>query len=401
MECTPDWNSGAQITRVVLDNEPDPDKSEPATKWDKHGKLPFINYTHTDLYQKSSSGKLQLNKDTYNPGEPIQVTVKGLNSSAYSDAFVGIYSIAFPTSAYNDLGNWCYVGSGTHDRPYADPSAIETVYLDAKSYKTSNPQILAEGTYEVKLFSNDNSGQVLDSLTFQVANPKIIKAVYADDWVDVSVIGYVEEDAWVGLYPNGSNGSISSPSIAWHYASQEITSRQNYGFVHYVTHIRFDISSANISNPAAYQVVLFTGDNYNQASVKQIAATYQPIEVMTKFTSINFGDCKISTGGVAKYGIGDEIRINYSGVTNKDAWIGLYHENVTNYNPCTTGMWVYVMNGKQWKIYGEYWIKMPSNGTVCLHANIMDVDTGTIRNTPVGNYKLILFEDADIRLLRM
>ncbi len=394
VECTADWNSGVQITRIVLENEPEPDKSEPARRWTKHGKLPFINYTYTDLYHKSSAGKLQLNKSTYNPGEPIQVTVKGLNSSVYSDAYVAIYSMAFPAPGYNALSNWCYVGSGTHDRPEKVPSATETVYLDAKTYKTSSPQVLPVGTYKIMLYSDDDNGQILDSLTFQVANPQISKVVYANNWVDVTVNGYVEEDAWVGLYPNGTTGSISSPSIAWHYASKEFTSRQNYGDLQYVAHIRFDISSANISNPTAYQVVLFIGDNYNQASVKRIAATYQHIDVMTKYTAVNYGNYKISTGNVLKYGIGDEIRIDFSGVTDKDAWIGLYPENVTNYNSCTTGMWVYTATGNQWGMNGAYWDKIPKNGTVYLHANYLDVDTGTIRDTPVGNYKLVLFGDG-------
>ena len=71
VECTPNWNSGVQITRVVLDSEPLPDESEPARKWDSHGKLPFISYTDDDLYQTSASGRLQLNKSVYNPGEQI------------------------------------------------------------------------------------------------------------------------------------------------------------------------------------------------------------------------------------------------------------------------------------------------------------------------------------------
>lgn len=172
VECARQWNSGAQITRVVLDGEPAPDESEPATKWTSHGKLPFLDYTYTDLYHKSSTGKLQLSKSTYNPGEPIQVTVKGLNSASYFGAYVSIYSTSFPTPDYNNLRNWCYVGSGTHDIPSAAPSAIETVYLDAKIYSGSKPQPLPAGTYTIQLYSSDSGGQVIDSLTFYVANPQ-------------------------------------------------------------------------------------------------------------------------------------------------------------------------------------------------------------------------------------
>ena len=57
-------------------------------------------------------------------------------------------------------------------------------------------------------------------------------------------------------------------------------------------------------------------------------------------------------------------------------------------------MWVYTATGNQWGMNGAYWDKIPKNGTVYLHANYLDVDTGTIRDTPVGNYKLVLFGDG-------
>ena len=392
IECTPKWNSGVQITRVVLDSEPLPDESEPARKWDSHGKLPFISYTCDNLYQTSTSGRLQLNKSVYHPGEPIRITVKGLSGDNYLDAHVAVYSTAFPTSSDNSLNNWCYVGSGTHDRE-DPPGAIATVYLDAKSYLLDHPQILSPGTYQVKLFADDGNTQAIDTLTFQVVYPQISKALYADGLIDVTIDGYIEEDAWIGLYQNGTTGSDSSPSILWHYATKEVTSRRNYGDLHYVTHLRFDASDAKISIPSAYQVVLYLDEGYNSAATKQLAATYQHTDILTQYTAASASGSGINIGPTV-YEMEDEIKIDFYGVTNKDAWIGLYPAGTTNYNPCSTGMWVYTSTGTQWAMYAEYSSAFPANGTVYLHANVVDVNTGSLGNTPLGYYKLVLFGDS-------
>ena len=392
VECTSDWNSGVQITRVVLTNEPEADLSEPATRWEGHGQLPFISYTCDNLYQTSTSGRLQLNKSVYHPGEPIRITVKGLSGDNYLDAHVAVYSTAFPTSSDNSLNNWCYVGSSTHDRE-DPPGAIATVYLDAKSYLLDHPQILSPGTYQVKLFADDGNTQAIDTLTFQVVYPQISKALYADGLIDVTIDGYIEEDAWIGLYQNGTTGSDSSPSILWHYATKEVTSRRNYGDLHYVTHLRFDASDAKISIPSAYQVVLYLDEGYNSVATKQLAATYQHTDILTQYTAASASGSGINIGPTV-YEMEDEIKIDFYGVTNKDAWIGLYPAGTTNYNPCSTGMWVYTSTGTQWSMYAEFSSAFPANGTVYLHANVVDVDTGSLRNTPLGNYKLVLFGDS-------
>ena len=57
-------------------------------------------------------------------------------------------------------------------------------------------------------------------------------------------------------------------------------------------------------------------------------------------------------------------------------------------------MWVYTSTGTQWSMYAEFSSAFPANGTVYLHANVVDVDTGSLRNTPLGNYKLVLFGDS-------
>ena len=109
VECTPDWNSGVQISRVIMNGDPSTDKSDRAKKWTGHGELPFIKYTYNNMYKTSSKGMLQLNKSSYSPGEQIRITVKGLGNSSYDNAFISMYSTRFPTETYNSLNNWCYI----------------------------------------------------------------------------------------------------------------------------------------------------------------------------------------------------------------------------------------------------------------------------------------------------
>ena len=255
------------------------------------------------------------------------------------------------------------------------------------------PQILPPGTYQVKLFADDEGTQAIDTLTFQVVYPEISKALYADGLIDVTIDGYIEENAWIGLYQNGTTGSDTTPSLLWHYATKEVTSRRNYGELHYVAHLRFDASDAKISTPSAYQVVLYLDEGYNSVATKQLAATYQHTDILTQYTAASASGSGIHIGPTV-YEMEEEIKIDFFGVANKDAWIGLYPASTTNYNPCSTGMWVYTSTGTQWAMYAEYSSAFPANGTVYLHANVVDVNTGSLRNTPMGYYKLVLFGDS-------
>ena len=163
--------------------------------------------------------------------------------------------------------------------------------------------------------------------------------------------------------------------------------------MHYVTHLRFDASDAKISTPSAYQVVLYLDEGYNSVATKQLAATYQHTDILTQYTAASASGIGIHIGPTV-YEMEEEIKIDFFGVTNKDAWIGLYPASTTNYNPCSTGMWVYTSTGTQWAMYAEYSSAFPANGTVYLHANVVDVNTGSLGNTPLGYYKLVLFGDS-------
>ncbi len=271
VECTPIWNNGVQITKVVLDHENQSDFSEPATEWDKHGLLPFISYVY-DTIEPQSNNKLQLDKRVYNPGEQIQVTLKGLNSSEYADAYVSIYMAGFPNYQNGYLNNWCYVNTGDHTVSKSAPKSIETVYLDAASYILDERQPLTGGTYKVVLFAG-TSGGVLAEVEFEICDPKINEAVYADGWIEVRISGHIEEDAWVGLYSKelNANPSSSNPSLAWHYALPEVTNRKIFYGSYRYTRIRFDVSKLNLTNLKDYKIILFIDDNYQQVSDRNIA----------------------------------------------------------------------------------------------------------------------------------
>lgn len=55
-------------------------------------------------------------------------------------------------------------------------------------------------------------------------------------------------------------------------------------------------------------------------------------------------------------------------------------------------MWVYAKTSKQWKLQNAD--NVLRSGAVHLHANVMDVDTGTVFRTQPGSYKLVLFLDG-------
>ena len=68
------------------------------------------------------------------------------------------------------------------------------------------------------LYPDGGSGSI-DKITFEVKYPTINKACYSEGSVDVSINGYVNESAWVGLYYNSTTDFQSIKSLAWHYAN--------------------------------------------------------------------------------------------------------------------------------------------------------------------------------------
>ncbi|WP_320982421.1 hypothetical protein, partial [Parabacteroides goldsteinii] len=194
VECTPKRSMGVQITRVVTVNEPEPSESEYATRWEQHGKLPFIDYKYSSMEPTSKHNNLRLNKHTYAPGEPIRIT---LNRSITLDknAIVAVYSTTFPTMISNDLNNWCYFGSGTKNVPSRAATKGETVTLEAKSYRNGTVALPSPGIYKICLHENDRTGVVIDEIEFQVVSPKITQAHYSDGWLEVRISGYTEETA--------------------------------------------------------------------------------------------------------------------------------------------------------------------------------------------------------------
>ena len=55
-------------------------------------------------------------------------------------------------------------------------------------------------------------------------------------------------------------------------------------------------------------------------------------------------------------------------------------------------MWVYALTGTRWGLSVANTVSR--NGTVYLHAQVLDVNTGTFRYTPIGEYKIVLFSDG-------
>lgn len=393
VECAPERSMGVQITRVVTVNEPKPAESEYATKWELHGKLPFIDYKYSSMEHISKRYNLRLNKHTYAPGEPIRITLDR-SITLDQNAIVAVYSTVFPTMSSNDLNNWCYFGSGTKDAPSRAATKGKTVTLAAKSYRNGTVSPLSPGTYKICLHENDRTGVVIDEIEFQVVSPKITQAHYSDGWLEVRISGYTEETAWVGVYPKSVNPG-SQPSLAWHYANQEVTARKKERNGYYTARIRFDVSKAKLYNPEDYQAALFVDEDYLIINSKQIVSIEQFTDIPAEFGQVNIGNRKLSISAYKtsnQYKVGEEIIADFSGVSSNDAWVGLYPREVTNYNPCSTGMWVYAKTSKQWKLQNAD--NVLRSGAVHLHANVMDVDTGTVFRTQPGSYKLVLFLDG-------
>ena len=90
----------------------------------------------------------------------------------------------------------------------------------------------------------------------------------------------------------------------------------------------------------------------------------------------------------------EKILVSFSGITNKDSWIGLYSATTTSYNPCSIGMWCYTATGTQWGIANSS--NIVNSGVVTLEAEYRDVYTGYIPEViEPGNYKIVLFGDNE------
>ena len=79
--------SGVMITQVenMISDDSQRDWSVEKTHWTSHGKLPFIHYGDS----AEEGIQLTLNQHSYSPGEAIDVTVEGIDSTQY------IYSRAY------------------------------------------------------------------------------------------------------------------------------------------------------------------------------------------------------------------------------------------------------------------------------------------------------------------
>ena len=406
VECTTSWENAVQVTAVGnIGTKP----GFQTQTWEEHGKLKCIEYIEEDQQQ----GMLSLDKTEYRPGEPIKITVKGLNSSEYINSWVGIYPSTTTNYAASNasLGMWCYVRTGSHEASTYIPPAIRTVELTANSVdldKNIKYSVNINQDYKVVLFK-DNGYTELAHVDFEVTGAKIIEAKYANGWVDVSIEGYLQDDAWIGVYSNSA--VIYDPlhkSIEWHYMTPDAAKKTTAAGYYYTT-IRLE---ANLSSSAAYKVVLFADDGYKKVSQLTIDFISSLKNEYVQDTYV-IGNAKIEVSR-NQYYPGEEFDVYFSGIENTNTWIGLYPQSTTDYSPCSTGMWCYTSTGAQW---GDQLLEMTiekpedeegepeeeteithekiiHSGKVTLSANILDVDTGTKHYLTPGQYKLVLFGDG-------
>lgn len=221
------------------------------------------------------------------------------------------------------------------------------------------------------------------------SNTRICETRYADGWLDVSISGALADDAWVGAYELPAiiyDGEHVSE--AWHYTSDHfVTNYKHFDGKYNFTRIRFQVW---LSDPTAYKVVLFRDSGYNMISQRAIdLIVSHPDQTIPQI-----GGDHLPAINVSQYAgyFGEKIDVTFYGVTSKNAWIGLYPVNVTNYNPCTSGMWCYTATGKQWGIQADN--NVVRNGVVQISLNALDVNTGTVRDIQRGTYKVVLFGDS-------
>ena len=381
VECTPRWDNGVQITAVKNIGSK---TGYNERTWVKHGKLPYIDYWNM-------GNRFALDKDKYFPGEKINMKGFELNNMfRYPWVELCIAGEA------GFLNTWCYVKTGTHEKP-ENPTVggnTDVTYfsLRAVSFATGTSQPLGPGRYKAVLHANDAP---YSEIQFEVVDPaaaSIVEARYANSWIDVSVKGKLSDTAWVGIYPNNQtvfNDSEENASKVWHYTNDiPVRICMNADNRYYATRIRIEKRDALI-NPESYKAVLFYNSGYSKADQKNLEILpLHPndcIPSIKQITSTLSARLYVNSGS---YKVGQAMKITFYGADNIDAWIGLYKKGDA-YNPNKLGMWCYTSSGKQW--LGKAAVK---NGIVELSANERDRYTGTKRFTPTGNYELVLFGNS-------
>lgn len=378
VECSPGWDDGVQITAVANIGIK---AAYHATTWTKHGKLPYIRYNDV--------GHLILDRFRYLAGEKINIITYELNSD-FNTGYVELRRTSLP----DYLGTWCYIGTGTQEVPTNGMDKDERYFsLNAVSSQAGTTQPLSPGNYKAILYSS--KGVAFCEAPFEVIDPataSIVEARYANNWVDVSIKGKLNDTAWVGIYPkdqNIFNNSEENASKVWHYINDiPVKSYMNADNRYYATRIRIEKKDAFI-NPENDKAVLFYNSGYSMADQKDLEIlTLHPNECIPTIKQLVSGQSAKLEVSSGPYKVGQPINITFYGVDNIDAWIGLYKKGDA-YNPNQLAMWCYASSGKQWLGKG-----VVQNGIVELSANERDRYTGTKRFTPAGNYELVLFGDG-------
>lgn len=372
VECTTEWENKVQIT-VVKNIKTYAGYHE--RLWKSHRKLPCIDYDSETI----NSGPLHLKNRVYQTRHGIRIDVDALDSR-YSNAWIGLYRADIGGNyANSSLGIWKNISNN------GGKISLLAAQEDAAKKIT---YALPNGAYKVVLFK-DQGYSMTHEARIQIKGAKVCEARYADGWVDISIHGLLREGDWIGIYPNGTqNYDQNHKSDNWQYIPQDLIYKKNF-FNHYYLRTRMPFHK---TNPASYKVVLFSGSGYTVASEHTIDTvgchpdvTVDPIEPNTT------GEKLIITSHPVYSGM--TIDVSYYGLTDKDAWIGLYpYQSNGDYSKCTTGMWCYAATGQQWGIRDSK--NMVKNGKVRLRANIMDVNTGTMRYLTPGNYQIVIFNNG-------
>ncbi len=409
-----EYSTGVMVTQVenMISDEYPRDSSVETTSWESHWKFPFIYYGDT----AADGIKLTLNQHSYSPGEPIDVTIEGINSTQYTYSRVYIYKIT--GSAYSgktNLNRWVYAGNGAQSvTPVFPPAAKTTVHINAAAPDASGTLMnLPVGDYMIVLHAGSASSAILAQTTFRVSYPRLCNSSYvtidryatengedvllaSEGWVSFTICGEIlapDATAWVGVYPQNETFYGYYPSFVWHYVDDYwLTDYHNESVAGYdrqykYMRLRYDTTNAN-----DLKVVLFLNNGYTPVSEHNIYT----INKATDITTVNpLPESDEDPVGVKlfvgdTYVSGSDIFIHFDEVTNKDAWIGLAYIGKPYEN--TTGMWCYTATGKQWTIAEEDHIV--NKGRVMLSANTLDKNSGILTPLPPGKYLIVLYQDG-------
>lgn len=408
------YSSGVMVTQVenmISDEYPEDSSVEP-TLWESHWKFPFVSYGDTAV----DGVKLTLNQHSYSPGEPIDVTIEGINSTQYMYSRVYIYKITGSDySRKTNLNRWVYAGNGAQSvTPVSPPAAKATVHINAAAPDASGTLMnLPVGDYMIVLHENSASSAILAQTTFRVSNPRLCNSSYvtidryttengedillaSEGWINFTICGEIlapKATAWVGVYPQNETFFGYYQSFVWHYVDDylltdyHIESVAGYDRQYKYMRIRYDTTYPN-----DLKVVLFLNNGYTAVSEHNICT----INKATDITTVNpLPESEDDPVGVKlfvgdTYASGSNIFINFDEVTCKDAWIGLSYIGKPYEN--TTGMWCYTATGKQWTIVDEN--KIVTKGRVMLSANTLDKNSGILTPLPAGEYLIVLYQDG-------